>query len=73
MVLNFVDVQSSFEHRAGFNLIFSILLGLVTAVIAPHSSPTKQYAQSILQIEPFRQIYIRMIVWHQRHTAFQPE
>jgi hypothetical protein len=36
--LNLFDVQSSFEHLVGFNLIFSILLDFVTVAIDPHSS-----------------------------------
>jgi hypothetical protein len=39
MDLNLTEVQLSVEQRVGLSLIFSMLLDLVTVVIAPHSSP----------------------------------
>lgn len=56
--LNLFDEQSSFEHRIGFNLIFSILLDFVTATIEPHSSPIRiifnEKNKKILRIFTFK-------------------
>jgi hypothetical protein len=68
--LNLIDVQSSFEHRVGFNLIFSILLDFVTVAIEPHSSPIKMRFNKSLKEKNH---YIEMIVLNQKHTVFQRE